>query len=121
MLPSIHLLDDGVDLLARATQRVRSQKKVDRRLSGPHQLEDRLRGSIWIADLIAGHRVERGQTAANARGIGCVLTIAFADRVVGKKIGSERARSHRCHLDAERANFLGETRDKPSRAYLAAA
>src|ERR1700722_7919527 len=110
LLPSIHLLDDGIDLLARSPQRVRSQKKVDRRLFGPHQLEDRLRGSIWIADLLAGHRVKRGQTATNAGGIGCVLRVRFADRMAGEKISPERARRHRRHLDAERANFLRETR-----------
>src|ERR1700750_196303 len=46
LFPSVHLLDDRVDLLARAPQRVGPQEKMDRRLFTLHQLKDRLRGSI---------------------------------------------------------------------------
>ena len=76
---------------------------------GPHQIEDRLRGAIGIADLLAGHRAKSGHHAADAGGIGSILSLAFADRMAGEEIGPERARRHRGHLDAERANFLRES------------
>jgi len=104
-LPTIHLIDDVIELLARTSQGIRPEEQMQRWRIRVNELQDAPGPSNRIADLFAIHFPQRLEDLARRSRVVIRSFLGPADRMIREKVGPELSRRNRRDFDPERCHL----------------